>query len=214
MKRTITIKGVGKASTKPDSIIIKLKLKSSEIEYDDSMALAIRKNNKLTQALVGIGIEKRWIKTSDFNIKTEYEDYRDLNDDWKSKFVGFACSQEINVAFDYDTKLLGRAINALALSKTDPEISIVFTVKDKDGMKNEMLQNAAENAMSQAKALCRATNTKLGSLLNIDYSWSEISFNSRTNYLMEASYEYEDALDIQAEDIDIRDTVTFIWELE
>ena len=92
MKKTITIKGVGKASTKPDCIIMKLKLNSLEQEYDDSMALAIRKNNRLTEALVGVGIEKSSVKTSDFNIKTEYENYRDLNDDWKSKFVGFACS--------------------------------------------------------------------------------------------------------------------------
>ena len=81
-------------------------------------------------------------------------------------------------------------------------------------MKNEMLQNAAQNAMSQAKALCEATNINLGSLLSIDYFWSEISFNSRTNYLMEDSYQYQDSLDIEAEDIDIQDTVTFIWELE
>lgn len=78
MKRTITIKGVGKASAKPDCIIIKLKLNSLREEYDDSMALAITKNNRLTEELVAICIEKESIKTSDFNIETEYEKSLDI----------------------------------------------------------------------------------------------------------------------------------------
>ena len=214
MKKMITIKGVGKASAKPDCIIIKLKLNSLKKEYDNSMALAIIKNNRLAEELVAIGIEKESIKTSDFNIETEYESYKDRNGNWQKQFIGFSCTQEINVGFNYDTKLLGRAINAVAQSETNPQLSIQFTVKDKDGMKNEMLQNAAKNAMSQAKVLCEATNSSLGSLLSIDYNWGEISFNSPTNYLMEVSYQYSNSLDIEAEDVDIRDTVTFVWELE
>ena len=58
----------------------------------------------------------------------------------------------------------------------------------------------------------------LGSLANIDYDWTEVSVHSATRYMlaenhMRGAYAEDSAIDIQPEDINVSDTVTFVWEI-
>ena len=101
----------------------------------------------------------------------------------------------------------------------EPEISIRFTVKDPSAVNEELLRSAAENAKKKAELLCSASGVKLGDLVNIDYNWGELSIYSRTNYemdmdCMKACAVDSYSLDIEPDDIDATDTVTFVWEIQ
>ena len=85
-------------------------------------------------------------------------------------------------------------------------------------LNESLLKSATLNAKRKAEVLCEASGSKLGELVNIDYNWGELNIYSRTSYDMEmdclkscaeASY----SLDIEPEDIDASDTVTFVWRI-
>lgn len=100
-------------------------------------------------------------------------------------FVGYNCSYNTRLSFDFDRDMLERTLNAIAESKAEPELSIRFTVRDDSAVKSALLEAAAENAREKAQILCRASGVELGRLLTVNYDWSEIDLISPTGYAIE-----------------------------
>lgn len=217
MNRTITVKGTGKASVSPDQTVVSLTLKSVDKDYDKAMALADAALERLQKALAGAGFEKSDIKTSAFNVTTEYENQPDQRGRYKAVFAGYACTQHCRLAFPMDTALLSRALTAISQSVSEPTIAIQFTVRDKGAVHEELLKNAAKNAREKAEILATAAGVYLGELLSIDYNWDEIVMTSPTDYRLEKAcvdMREEMDMDITPEDITVSDSVTFVWEIE
>ena len=78
--------------------------------------------------------------------------------------------------------------------------------------------SATENAKTKAEILCKASGNELGQLLSIDYNWGELNVTSKTRYSMGDSIRPSLAksvtVDIEPDDINVSDTVTFTWEIK
>ena len=84
-----------------------------------------------------------------------------------------------------------------------------------------MLHKAIEDSIQKVQVLTIAANVKLGEIQAIDYSWGEIDFVTKplnkmrlmecTECEMSAPGTYN--IDIEADDIDVTDTVTAVWEI-
>ena len=108
-----------------------------------------------------------------------------------------------------------------ALTAVRPEFSIEYTVADVEKCKNELLHKAIEDSIQKAQVLTTAANVKLGEIQAIDYSWGEIDFVTKplnemrlmecTECEMSAPGAYD--IDIEADDINVTDTATVIWEI-
>ncbi len=217
--RSITVKGTGSVKAKPDFIVITFRLKAADRSYEKAMALASRQIDAVNEALSGIGFEKGSLKTADFRIRTEYESIRDKNGDHKSVFSGYSCVHQMKLCFDFDNRLLGKTLSAIASTAVDPQLEVAFTVKDPDAISEELLQSAAASARKKAGILCEASGVQLGQLVSIDYSWGELNVYSRTRYDMEdccmalpmAAKGFE--ADLDPDDISVNDTAVFVWEI-
>ena len=217
MERLITVKGIGNISVTPDLIIITMNLVSHKYNYDETMKLATESVNELAKAIEEVGFNKKDLKTTNFNITTSYKSYYDENNNYKSKFDGYKCEQDLKLEFDLDMEILSKVITAITKSKVEPRFNIRFSVKDKDEINKELLIKATENARSKAEVLTKAARVTLGRLVSIDYNWSEINIYSNTTYEIEnKSYAIAEtyAPSIEPEDIKISDTVAFVWEIK
>ena len=220
MMRTITVKGVGNVSAKPDYITISMTVESVENDYDKAMDGAARRIENLKAAAVSVGYEKEALKTISFNVETRYENVRDRQGSYKREFAGYACVYRLKLAFDFDSKQLAKVISAIANSGANPELSIAFTVKNPGKVSEELLESAAQNARAKAEILCKATGAELGQLISIDYNWGELNIVSRTSYEMEdclmplAAMDKCCAPEIEPDDINVSDTVAFTWEIK
>ena len=219
MARTISVKGIGSVKAAPDYVVINMELESRSQDYEAALELASGKIGLLGAALESIGFDRKALKTTNFDVSTDYERAMDKNGNYKSVFKGYICSHSLKVEFDFDTKLLARVLCAVSECSVHPELSICFTVKDPSAVKKELLVSAAKNATEKAQILCEASGTKLGELISIDYNWSELSIISHTNYALEEkcmAMPMGSALaniDIEPDDIDLRDTVSFVWAI-
>ena len=217
MERLITVKGIANIKVKPDLIVITMNLVSHKYNYDETMKLAAESVDALERAIEEVGFNKKDLKTTRFNITTNYTNYYDENNKYKSKFDGYKSEQDLKLQFDLDMELLSKVLTAIANSKVEPRFNIRFSVKDKDVINEELLIKATENARSKAEILTKASRTTLGKLVNIDYSWSEINIYSKTNYEIEnKSYVMEEsyAPNIEPDEINVSDTITFVWEIK
>ena len=219
MPRTITVKGMGNARTSPDYIVISMSLEAQNNDYDETMELAAKQIDYLNASLEKIGFEKKAVKTTNFNVHTDYDNVKDKNGNYKRVFNGYVCSHNLKVELDFDTKRLAQALSAISKCLAKPELTIRFTVKDPSAINKELLKSATINAKEKAEILCEASNVELGSLLSIDYNWGELNIYSHTDYslaedCMAMPMAKMSAIEIEPDDIDVSDTATFVWEIK
>ena len=218
MNRTITIKGIGKLSLKPDQTVVSLSLKTTDKSYDTAMELSAAHLAQLREALAGIGFAKDDLKTSNFNVDTAYESERNKNGDYKRVFIGYCVTHQLKLEFDFESQRLARTLGAIAACIAEPELNVQFTVKDKEVVDAALLQSACVNAKAKAEILTKASGVTLGELVSIDYNWGELHLFSQTQYDMEddcmrMASAAPTSIEIEPDDIDISDSVTFVWEI-
>ena len=217
MVRTITVKGIGKVSARSDYVILEMKLEAKDKQYDKVMDIATKQLTQLKQSLLSIGFEKDAVKTTNFNVYTDYDRYKDEHDNYQRVFNGFVCCHQLKLAFDFDLKRLSEVLVTIASCPTHLEFDIVFTVKNPTEINDALLKEATINAKKKAELLCEASGVKLGQLLTIDYNWGELNIYSDTKYKFDGKTFKEflaiPSMDIEPDDIDVRDTATFVWEI-
>lgn len=215
--KTITVKGLGKVTKSPDSIIINMKLLSFDKEYDLTMEKATKNLEEINSSLINIGFCKDMIKTTDFNVYTKYDNVR-VENTYKYTFMGYECQQALKIQFDMDIKKLANVFSVISKCNAEPEITVHFTIKNPKELNEELLKSAATNASEKAKILCEATGVKLGDLVNIVYNWHDLNTYSNTNYHLEkrclAASTMQNNIDITPDDINFSEEVTFIWEIK
>ena len=216
MDRTITVRGIGTASVKPDFIAITLNIVSKDMEYTKSVENANKRIEMLQNAVVSSGFAKEDLKTLSFNVRTNYEGETDEHGRYRNVFAGYVCRYTLKLSFDMNAKRLAETLTAISDSGANAEFSIKFTVKDPEKISAELLRSATENARQKAEILCEASGAKLGTLIKIDYDWTDINVYSASAYTMDMERGVVAAgavPEFEPEDIKSSDSAAFIWEI-
>lgn len=216
--KTIRVTGIGSVSVKPDTTSLRIIFEGVYKDYEETVRQSAEKTKILREAIEKSGLPGEALKTKDFSIESEYESYRDYNNDYKKKFLGYKFYHRTQIQFPKDNKMLGRILYELSLCSVKVEFSIDYTVKDKDEVKKEVIKRAVENSREKAGIMAIAAGVSLGEVQSIDYSWGEIDIRTspvdklevRKSYALEPSYD----IDIEPDDIDLTDTVTMVWEIK
>lgn len=216
--KTIRVTGIGSVSVKPDTTSLRITFGGIYKDYEETVRQSAEKTKILREAIEKSGLPGEALKTKDFSIESEYESYRDYNNDYKKRFLGYKFYHRTQIQFPKDNKMLGRILYELSLCSVKVEFSIDYTVKDKDAVKKEVIKRAVDNSREKAEIMAIAAGVSLGEVQSIDYSWGEIDIRTspvdklevRKSYALEPSYD----IDIEPDDIDLTDTVTMVWEIK
>ena len=217
MERTIRVTGKGKISVKPDTIRLLITQQSVEPTYEGAVRESAVRKNELTEAFGTLGFRKEDLKTLYFNVNTEYESYQERDKSWRKRLVGYEYTHRMKIEFPADNEMLGRVLLKISRCPGEPEFSIEYTIADQEAAKNELLGKAVTDAKAKAEVLTKAAGVTLQDIQLIDYSWGEVEFVSRpiNKMMMDADCCLPDEdgidIDIEADDIDITDTVTVVW---
>lgn len=211
--KVIKVKGVGKASIPPDEIRINIELKSSDDSYEKTLEKANYDLENVRSALKDEGFLKEDIKTINFSVDTKYEnETTDFNS--KRKFVGYEIKHSLKIEFDNKGEKLGDVLNALAKSKSNPEFSISYGLKDSREFKEEILKNAVANSKNKASLLAQASGVTLGEILSINYSFDDEAVYRSPLNLQRSMALMSDNISIVPEDLEQTDTVDITWSIE
>lgn len=218
--RTIRVSGKGKLSLKPDLIELTLRTSGTYKEYSDTIRRSAEQTRILKETLKSAGLDSNDLKTTSFDIDTAYESYKDYEGNSKSKFVGYEFIHRTYIKFANDNELLGKVLYSLSRCPIKVKFDIDYTISDREGAKDQLLKNAIADATHKAKVLAESADVNLGEIVDINYSWGEIRFSSSpiNTFALESkmmamptdSYD----INIEADDIDLADTVTVVWEIK
>lgn len=214
MERTITVRGTGSFKARPDAVRIRFTLISRDRDYAKAMELAGEREKQMADALASVEISKQDMKTSKFSIDVEKKRI-DRHGVSEYVFSCYAVRQDFALLIDFDSKRLGKMLSAISVSCADPNMSVEFTVRDKDAARRAILASAAKDATVSAKTLCAELGVRLGRLVSVKYDWTEIDVYSRTDYGMGGGCAEicESAPDIEPEDVEASDSAQFEWEI-
>lgn len=76
MERTITVRGVGNISAKPDFIVIEMDIRGQSKNYSEALADASSAVEAVCNAAVSAGHSKDALKTINFGVSSEYDSVR------------------------------------------------------------------------------------------------------------------------------------------
>lgn len=216
MAKAITVKGVGKITAKPDWVVLSMTMVSLHMEYDKAMEGAEANIQSMNASLSTVGFPDDDVKTTGFNVSTNYEREKDRNGNYANVFNGYEVTHNLKLDFGFDMKRLSQALSVISSCAAHPQVNIAFTVKDSTAINEDMLRSAAENAKRTAVTLTEASGVHLGQLLAIDYNWGELDVYSHTRFGMESNCLMpmcSESINIHPDDIDVSDSATFTWEL-
>ena len=213
--RTITVKGAGVGSVRPDCIRITIDLKSADADYSLAMELSNVQTEELQKAVAAANIQPEELKTTNLDVRTEYASVSDGHGGWKQEQTGYCCTHQMVLELPLDLDLLSEVLRNVSECNACPECRIAFTLCDPRAAEERLLCDAASNALERAEILANASGCQLGELQNIDYRLGTLNPFSAT------SFGVEDGLHLRAakfpaftpEDIRLSEDVSFTWEL-
>lgn len=219
MERNIRVSGKGKLSVRPDTICLVIEAEGVFPDYEKTIKESADQTKVLRESLEKSGLSGKELKTKHFSIQAEYESYRDKNDDYKRRFVGYKFEHHTEIKFPNDNEQLGRTLYELSHCPVEVEFSICYTVSNPEDVRNELLRKAVKDSKVKAEILAEFAGVNLGEIKRIDYSWGELQIVSHPidkfmaePMLLESRASYD--IDIEADDIDVDDTVTIEWEIK
>ena len=220
MTRTIKVTGLSKVKTSPDYTRISLTISDTLKEYDACLAKSVEDMNVIVECIKGFGFERNELKTSSFEIDRKMQSYRDKNDNWKERFLGYEYTENLNFTFKNDNERLGKILYALAHLPITPKIRISYFCSDAEAIKNQLLALAIQDAKQKAELLTGASGVKLCEILDIDYSWVDVTLEledlkifpagALKDCCSKASYD----VDIEPDDISTSDSVRITFRIE
>ena len=180
--------------------------------------MASEATKDLKAVIAKAGIDSELLKTRNLDVKPKYDTWYDDKDHMHKKFIGYEYTHRSQIKIDNDNKVLGKLLYKVSTSPLDVEFDISYTVKDIEKAKNDLLREAVKDAKMKAEVLSDVAGVKLKEIKSIDYSWDELEIYSHPLRLEACEYrsaEPSDSLDIDinAEDIEISDTVSVVWEI-
>ncbi|MCI9576213.1 MAG: SIMPL domain-containing protein [Clostridiales bacterium] len=212
MQKTMTVQGTGAVQIRPNWVVVCMNIENRGKEYNAVMKQANGDLEALRVAVVSAGFGKTSCKTTGFYVDTQYHN----RSDGIPELECYVARHGLRMEFPFQKRRLGILLSALAACTVTPEISVHFTVKEKEQVAEQLLENAVADARKRAKVLARAAGVKLGELKQVKYQGKDWNLESATHYgvppqLLRARAEM---IRMEPEKIVVRDTVTIIWKLE
>lgn len=210
-KQIVTSRGEGLASGKPDQAQISFAVNSKQPKAADALDMVARATKTMTDAIIKAGVPKEDLQTSGVSLYPDYAPGKDNT----PKISGYRAQIRITAKVK-DLAKLGDVLT-IATEAGATEISgPTFTLSDDSTVRDEAVANAVKDARQAAEAIAKASDRKLGKLLQV--TQADTSANrSDWNYAgVASSYSLlrADAVPIEPGELDVTSKVTVIFAFE
>ena len=178
MKKIIRVTGKGQLSIPPDRIRLLFELEECKDTYREAIKASKESVDELRKIFEKLGFDVKELKTTNFEINSVFETEKVKKDEYKQVFKGYKYSHVLKIEFDLDHDLLGKILDNVSRCECHPEFDISYTIKDKEAVKNKLLEKAVKDSRVKAEVLAKAAEMKLDELVSIDYSWGELKLTT------------------------------------
>ena len=162
---SITVNGEGKASVKPDMLVVNLSVSELAATTELAQTQSDEKMNKIKELLSGYAIPESNIKTTSVNVYPEY----DRSDASWRKLLGYRAQNSLSISITGENfgEIWGKIVADVATIWGVNVDGTYFDLKDKNAALAGARQKALDDAKVKAEQLAKASGRRLGKVLNI-----------------------------------------------
>lgn len=205
-ERFLTVQGAARIKAEPDQIVVNIKLTGKSKVISESSRLLIKKLEHFYKDVDALGFKREELKTKGVEIEEEVNMFGP-----KKKSPVYEAITRINLRFDFDKPRLVQVLNALGNSRSEPELRLEFTLKDIEPFRKQLLEKAIQNATANATVLAKASNVRMGNIIQIYYGKLDIKIRNMALGVTD-DIDYNE-FDIQPESLSLEDKVGVVWEI-
>lgn len=171
-QRLISVTGEASMQVKPDMATISFGVETNAPTAAEAQQTNSRAMDAVIQALLGIGIAREDIQTSNFSLYPVYE-WRGEKPEEKQVLVGYRCNNTV-VAKIRDIARIGDAIDRAVAAGATNIGGISFGLQNPEPLKNELLAQAVTNARSKAETMAKAAGVVVTGVYRISDGWATV----------------------------------------
>lgn len=211
-RRTLTVRGRGTASAKPDLVVLAFQIVGQDHSYATAVETLNERVEALRSELESVGVERTDLKTTRFDVGAENRYNRKKEE---HVFLGYRASHELRLELAFEKDLLDRVLGSVARSASEAAVRISFDVSDRKAPRRRAMKAAVKDARETARVLAESAGASLGEIEQIDYSFVEIRTRSFSYTLAEhdASRLASPAPEVEPEAMEAEEGVTVVWSI-
>ena len=169
----LIITRVGKIEAEPDKAAFNVDIRAEETKVDKATDKNVDRINAIIGILAQNGVEKKDIKTTNYNISPMYEGKPLFSKIQRPTSYVVTQGLRVNV---YKLDTIGKMLSKISENDYINVYGLSFTSTKLEELKNEALKLAAKSARETALAVVEAAGGKLGNVLRIEESSAGVPF--------------------------------------
>ena len=168
--RTISVRGEGIVETSPDRATISVGVICRDKDAAKVQNESARISSEVINSVVALGIERKNIRTGNYNFRQLYR----TDDKGRDIFEGYEVTNSVTIVSD-DIKLIGKIID-VSLSRGANSIdSLQFGLRDKKIFQTEAIQLAVRDARAKAEIVARELGKNIIGVKSVSVNSDSIS---------------------------------------
>ncbi len=162
---SFSVSGTGKVVAIPNTAQVSLGVTETAATVTDAQTRLNTKTNNVINALKGLGVEEKDIKTTNYSISPNYDFTAG------QRVTGYTASQNLEIKTK-QVELANRAIDAAtgAGANVIGGVTFVFDDETKAELEDKARKDAVEKAKVKANSLANAAGIRLGRIIDVQES--------------------------------------------
>ena len=184
----ITVSASGSVSLVPDKATVSFGVQTKEDTAEEAQSRNSESVQKVMDALKGIGVEEKSIRTTYYGMYPQY----DYSEDGDQNIIGYVVTTSLSVQ-DQNIDGLGELLQTCVDAGINSVDNISFLCSGYDEAYKEALAKAVAASRDKAEALAAAAGKKLGETYSITEGWQDTSARYGKNVAEAAAMDISEA---------------------
>ncbi len=213
-KKTLTVTGEATLSFTPDTIAVLLTYRKTSLTYEEASQNVSNITVQIKEEAVEAGLEESAVKTTEYRIRPIYRSEKDSYGNYHDAFKGYEGKASFEICFPFSNEVLSKVVRSI--TRSGLEINFQYRISNIEECRDKVIEEATKGAIRKAKLIAGASQVKLGSITNINYSYGVVRFEEENDYSILQSkccLESASTIDINPADQTLNDRVTITWEI-
>lgn len=214
---TIRVQGKGAIHVVPDVTRVEVSIQQWFESHSATYAQAKENSSWMVKILEYNKKPGDLAKTVRFDIEDYTENEYDEDDNYIGKKKnGYMLNQRIKIDLPIDNVLVNNIVKGVGKFIPNAQINIGYTLQDERPSQMKMLARAVSDARDKARVMAESVDCKVGKVLHIQYSYSNVHVFSQARNIhsnSEAKASTASSLDITPDDLVMSDTADVTFQL-
>jgi len=162
----ITVRGIGKISVKPDTIIMNVGASAQEATVKEAQTKVTQVIDAMAARLKANGVSDADYRTAQYNVEPIMDYGGKEGTNAQPRLIGFRVTNILEITLR-DTARASELLDALTTAGANTVYGISYTFADAEGLSRQAYNGALQDAQARAAKLAELSDLKLGKIVTI-----------------------------------------------